>query len=130
MTSTITTQPPVARRQETITTIHDQQLIDEYAWLREKSNPEVIAFLEGENAYTRAVMRPTEELQAKLYTEMLSHIKETDVSVPFRYGDYFYYTRTEQGLQYPIHCRKHGSLEAEEQIMLDVNQLASGEPFM
>ncbi|MGC2398273.1 MAG: S9 family peptidase [Acidobacteriaceae bacterium] len=130
MTSTIVVQPPAARRQKTVTTIHDHHLVDDYAWLREKSNPEVIAFLEGENAYTRAVMKPTEELQARLYTEMLSHIKETDVSVPFRYGDYFYYTRTEQGLQYPIHCRKRGSLDTEEQIMLDVNQLAAGEPFM
>jgi oligopeptidase B len=130
MTSTIVAHPPVARRQEIVTTIHGHALVDDYAWLREKNSPEVIAFLEGENAYTRAVMKPTEDLQARLYAEMLTHIKETDVSVPFRFGEYFYYTRTEQGLQYPIHCRKRGSLEAEEQITLDVNHLAAGEPFM
>ena len=90
----------------------------------------MIAFLEQENAYTRAVMKPTEELQARLYAEMLSHIKETDVSVPFRYRDYFYYSRTEQGAQYPIYCRKRGSLDAPEEVMLDMNQMAAGESFL
>jgi oligopeptidase B len=130
MTSPIIVQPPIARRQETIHTIHGHRLADDYAWLREKTSPEVIAFLEQENAYTRAVMKPTEELQARLYAEMISHIKETDVSVPFRDGAYFYYSRTEQGAQYPIYCRKHGSLDAGEEIMLDMNQLAAGESFM
>jgi oligopeptidase B len=128
MTSTqpILVQPPIARRQETLTTIHGQRLTDDYGWLREKTNPEVIAFLEQENAYTAAVMKPTAELQASLYAEMLSHIKEDDVSVPFRDGDYFYYTRTEQGAQYPIYCRKPGSLEASEEVILDMNQMAAG----
>jgi oligopeptidase B len=130
MTSSIVVQPPIARRQQTVNTFHGHQLTDDYAWLREKTSPEVIAFLDQENAYTRAVMKPTQELQAKLYDEMLSHIKETDVSVPFRDKDYFYYSRTEQGAQYPIYCRKHGSLEAEEGVMLDMNQLAAGEAFM
>jgi oligopeptidase B len=130
MTSSIVVQPPIARRQQTVNTFHGHRLTDDYAWLREKTSPEVIAFLEQENAYTRAVMKPTEELQAKLYDEMLSHIKETDVSVPFRDKDYFYYSRTEQGAQYPIYCRKHGSLEATEEVMLDMNQLAAGEAFM
>ena len=130
MPSTTVVSPPIARRQETINTIHGHRLADDYAWLREKTSPEVIAFLEQENAYTRAVMKPTEELQATLYKEMISHIKETDVSVPFRAGAYFYYSRTEQGAQYPIYCRKHGSLEASEEIMLDMNQLAVGESFM
>jgi oligopeptidase B len=113
-----------------VNTFHGHRLTDDYAWLREKTSPEVIAFLEQENAYTRAVMKPTEDLQAKLYDEMLSHIKETDISVPFRDKDYFYYSRTEQGAQYPIYCRKHGSLEAEEEVILDMNQLAIGESFM
>src|ERR1700722_4255362 len=128
MTSTqpLVVQPPIARRQETATTIHGKRLTDEYGWLREKTNPEVIAFLEQENAYTAAVMKPTAELQASLYAEMISHIKEDDVSVPFRDGDYFYYTRTEQGAQYPIYCRKHGSLEASEEVILDMNQIATG----
>src|ERR1700677_1064511 len=123
-------RPPTARRQETSRTIHGRELTDEYAWLREKESPNVIAFLEQENAYTRAVMKPTEELQAKLYAEMLSHIKETDVSVPFRYKDYFYYSRTEQGAQYPIYCRKRGSLDAPEEVILDMNQMAAGESFL
>jgi oligopeptidase B len=130
MPSTTVVSPPIARRQETIHTLHGHRLADDYAWLREKTSPEVIAFLEQENAYTRAVMKPTEELQATLYKEMISHIKETDVSVPFRAGAYFYYSRTEQGAQYPIYCRKHGSLDASEEIMLDMNQLAVGESFM
>ena len=123
-------QPPAARRQETVTTLHGHRLIDEYAWLREKTSPEVLAFLEEENAYTRAVMKPTEALQEKLYAEMISHIKESDVSVPFRDGDFFYYSRTEQGAQYPIYCHKHGSLDADESIMLDMNQMAKGEGFL
>ncbi len=126
----MTLQPPIARKQETVTSLHGTQLPDDYAWLREKTSPEVIAYLEQENAYTRAVMKPTEELQAKLYTEMLSHIKETDVSVPFREGAYYYYSRTEQGAQYPIFCRKHGSLDTAEEIMLDMNELAAGGAFL
>ncbi len=130
MTSSIVAQPPAARRQSTVNTFHGHRLTDDYAWLREKTSPEVIAFLEQENAYTKAVMKPTEELQAKLYGEMLSHIKETDVLVPFRDKDYFYYSRTEEGAQYPIYCRKHGSLEGKEEVILDMNQLAVGEAFM
>jgi oligopeptidase B len=130
MTQQSTVQPPVARREPTVNNIHGHDLRDEYAWLRDKESPEVIAFLEQENAYTQAVMKPTEDLQASLYAEMVSHIKETDVSVPFRYRDYFYYSRTEQGAQYPIYCRKAGSLEAAEQVMLDLNQMAAGESFL
>jgi oligopeptidase B len=125
-----TIRPPTARRQENTRTIHGRELRDEYAWLREKDSPEVIAFLEQENAYTHAVMKPTEELQAKLYAEMVGHIKETDISVPFRDGDYFYYSRTEQGAQYPVYCRKRGSLDAGEEIMLDMNQMALGHDFL
>jgi oligopeptidase B len=76
------------------------------------------------------VMEPTEQLQADLYKEMLSHIKETDVSVPFRNRKYFYYTRTEEGAQYPIYCRKFGSLEADEMIMLNMNEMAQGQAFL
>ena len=126
----IVVQPPIARQQETENTIHGHRLVDKYAWLREKTSPEVIAFLEQENAYTNAIMKPTEELQAKLYAEMVSHIKESDVSVPFRDKDYFYYSRTEQAAQYPIYCRKHGSLDAAEEIILDMNQMAAGEGFL
>jgi oligopeptidase B len=130
MTQQSVVQPPLARRQPTVTTIHGYELADDYAWLREKDSPEVIAWLEQENAYTRAVMQPTEELQAKLYAEMISHIKETDVSVPFRYRDYLYYSRTEQGKQYPIYCRKYSGMEAAEETMLDMNQMAAGTDFL
>jgi oligopeptidase B len=123
-------RPPIARRQETKHTIHGRELTDDYAWLREKDNPEVTSILEQENAYTRAVMKPTEELQAKLYSEMVGHIKETDTSVPFRDGDHFYYSRTEQGAQYPVYCRKRGSLDASEEIMLDMNKMAQGLDFL
>jgi oligopeptidase B len=129
-TDQICVQPPVARRQETSTTLHGHRLIDEYAWLRDKASPEVISFLEQENAYTEAVMKPTAALQAKLYDEMVSHIKETDVSVPVPDKGYFYYTRTEQAAQYPIYCRKKGSLDNPEEVILDVNALAKGQPFM
>jgi oligopeptidase B len=126
----IVVQPPIARQQETATTIHGHRLVDHYAWLREKTSPEVIAFLEQENAYTSAIMQPTAELQAKLYAEMVGHIKESDVSVPFQDKAYFYYSRTEQAAQYPIYCRKHGSLDAPEEVMLDMNQMAAGEEFL
>lgn len=129
--STITRlTPPQARPQHTETTLHGHTLTDDYAWLRDKDSPETLAYLHAENDYTNAVLEPTAELQKTLYREMLSHIKETDISVPFRDGDYWYYTRTEEGLQYPIYCRKHVSLDAAETVILDVNQLAEGESFM
>ena len=122
--------PPVANRIHTENHIHGGTLVDDYRWLREKSNPEVAQYLETENAYTDAVMKPTEPLQKKLYDEMVSHIKETDVNVPYKDGDYFYYSRVEAGKQYPIFARKKASLDAAEQITLDVNALAQGEKFM
>ena len=102
--STVT--PPVARQEPTPTTLHGQTLEDDYRWMRDKSSPELIAYLTAENEYTTSVMAPTEDLQAKLYAEMLSHIKETDESVPYPHRGWFYYTRTVEGSQYPIHCRQ------------------------
>jgi oligopeptidase B len=128
--------PPVARRQPTSITLHGHTLHDDYAWLREKSSPEVIAYLNAENTYTESVMAPTAELQKKLYAEMLSHIQETDSSVPYRIDDWFFYTRTVEGLQYSLDCRKaadkNGKIndKAPEQIVLDVNKLAEGQAFM
>ncbi len=122
--------PPVANKIHTENHIHGGTLVDDYRWLREKSNPEVAQYLETENAYTDAIMKPTEPLQKKLYDEMVSHIKETDVNVPYKDGDYFYYSRVEAGKQYPIFARKKASLDAAEQITLDVNALAQGEKFM
>ena len=123
-------QPPATEKKPKITEINGDKLVDNYFWLREKSNPAVISHIEAENAYTDATMKPTEPLQAKLYTEILSHIKQTDENVPYRWGDYFYYSRTKEGLQYPIFCRKHLNLNAAEQIILDVNELAKGQKFM
>ena len=120
---------PMTEKKTKTTKIHDDTMIDEYFWLREKSNPQVIAHLEAENAYSEAVMKPTAPLQDKLYKEMVGHIKETDVNVPYRWGGYFYYTRTEQGKQYPISCRKKGSLDAKEEVVLDQNEMAKGLKF-
>jgi oligopeptidase B len=122
--------PPVAKKVPKTTEINGRELVDDYYWLRDKQNPEVAAYLQAENAYTDAVMKPTEGLQKKLYDEMLSRIKETDVEVPYKEGNYFYYTRTEAGKQYSIYCRKKGSLEAPEELLLDVNDLAKGQKFM
>jgi oligopeptidase B len=122
--------PPVAKKVPKTTEINGRELVDNYYWLRDKQNPEVAAYLQAENAYTDAVMKPTEGLQKKLYDEMLNRIKETDVEVPYKEGNYFYYTRTEAGKQYSIYCRKKGSLDAPEELLLDVNELAKGQKFM
>ncbi len=122
--------PPTAKRIRKTTEIHGDRLADDYAWMRERDNPEVRAYLEAENAHTGAVLAPLEGFRQALYKEMLGRIKETDLSVPYKNGDYFYYSRTVEGLQYPIHCRKRDSLESAEEITLDVNALAKGKPFM
>jgi oligopeptidase B len=109
--------------------LHGETRTDEYAWLRDKGDPRVIAHLEAENAHTTAVMKPTEALQETLYGEMLGRIKQTDLTVPYRKHGYYYYSRTEEGKQYPISCRKKGSLEAPEEVMLDGNERAAGQAF-
>ena len=123
-------KPPMAEKKSKTTNIHGETLVDDYFWLREKTNPAVLAHLKAEDAYTEAVMKPTAPLQDKLYNEMLSHIKQTDTNVPYRWGDYFYYSRTEEGKQYPIYCRKHGNVDAAEEVILDQNELAKGQKFM
>ena len=123
-------QPPMAEKKAKTTNIHGETLVDDYFWLREKTNPAVLAHLKAEDAYTDSVMKPTAALQDKLYNEMLSHIKQTDQSVPYRWGDYFYYTRTEEGKQYPTICRKRGNTDAPEEVVIDVNELAKGQKFM
>ncbi|HVC46675.1 MAG TPA: S9 family peptidase [Terracidiphilus sp.] len=133
-------QPPVARKLHTETTLHGVTLVDDYAWLRDKDNPEVLAYLEAENRYAEAETAALAPLRDELYQEMLSHIQQTDVSVPFRDGAWWYYTRTQEGLQYGIHCRKPapGPLtdaaiapapDAPEFILLDGNQLAQDHAF-
>jgi Protease II len=123
-------KPPSVEKKPHITKIHGDTLVDNYFWLREKKNPAVLAQLEAENAYTNAMMKDTEPLQARLYDELLGHVKQTDVNVPYRLGDFYYYSRTEEGKQYPIYARKKGSLDAPEEITLDLNELAKGLKFL
>jgi oligopeptidase B len=107
-------------------TVHGQTRTDDWAWLREKDDPRVRAYLEAENAHAKAVMAPTESFQDALYAEMLGRIQETDMDVPYRYGAWEYYTRTEQGKQYPIYCRRALAGDTREQVLLDLNVMADG----
>lgn len=125
-----TLTPPVAKRVEHREVRHGATVIDPYNWLREKANPEVIHYLEAENAYTEAMTRDIKPLEETLYKEMLGRIKQTDLSVPVRRGSHFYYSRTEEGKQYPIQCRRKGSMEAPEEVLLDLNELAKGLKFL
>ena len=122
--------PPIAKKGIHTSHIHGTTRSDDYFWLRDKSDPEVVAYLEAENAYAEAALQPFETLATELYDEMLSHIKQTDLSVPYRLGEYLYYSRTEEGKQYPILARKRGSNEAPEQITIDLNVLAEGHPYL
>ena len=123
-------QPPAAKKAPKVDVLHGERRLDDFYWLREKTNPEVIGYLEAENAYTAALMKPTEAFQEALYQEMLARIKQTDLSVPYRERGYFYYSRTEEGKQYAIYCRKKGNQDAPEKITLDLNELAKGQKFM
>ena len=122
-------EAPLASRAPRTTTVHGRTLTDDYGWLRDKDDPRVRAYLEAENAHTRAVMQSTEAFQESLYREMLARIKETDMGVPYRYGDYDYYSRTEAGKDYPIYCRRRRIERAAEQIILEMNALAEGHEF-
>lgn len=121
--------PPVAPIIPHEITQHGQTRVDNYFWMRDKTNPAVIDYLNAENAYVEAAMAHTAALQAQLYAEMRGRVKETDLAVPERRGDYFYYTRVEHGQEYPLYCRKHGSLEAAEELLLDQNALAAGHEY-
>jgi oligopeptidase B len=122
-------EAPVAKKQEKKLIQHGHERIDNYYWLNERSNPEVIAHLEAENAYANEMLKSTEVLQSKLFEEMKARISEDDKSVPYFLNGYFYYNRFEKGKEYPIHCRKKGTLETDELIMLDVNVLAEGKAY-
>jgi oligopeptidase B len=122
-------QPPSAKRIQKVDTLHGEILRDDYYWLRQKSNPEVRRYLEAENAYTEASLAHTAPLRDSIYREMVGRIKETDLTVPWRYQGYWYYSRTEKGKNYPIYCRKKGSLDAPEEVILDQNRLAEGKAF-
>ena len=116
--------PPIAPRVPHTVTLHGETLEDDYFWLRDKNDPRVAEYLAAEDAYAQAALASTSELQARLYQEMLARIKETDLSVPYRKGRYWYYARTEEGKQYPILARKVGALTSAEEIVLDLNALA------
>lgn len=122
-------KPPVAKKVPQSVTMFGDTRVDDYGWIRDKKSAETISYLEAENAYTDTVMKRTAKLQAKLYDEILSHIKQTDVNVPYRDGDYLYYSRTVEGKQYPIYARKRGA-DAPEQILLDLNKMAEGYKYM
>jgi len=122
-------QPPVAPRRSHATAFHGIARQDDWFWLRDREDPEVRRYLEAENAYTECVMAPVRALEDRLYREMVARIQETDLSVPERDDDWLYYHRTEEGKQYPIYCRRHGSMEAPEEILLDENVLAEGHAY-
>ena len=121
--------PPIAKKVPKSSTIHGDTRVDDYAWLRDKKNPEVIAYLQAENAYADAVMAPHESLRTRLYDEMLSRVKQTDASVPYRRGAWFYNSKTAAGKQYATIVRQK-TLDAPEELILDVNKLAEGKKFM
>lgn len=126
---TLSPPPPIAQVIPHTTTIHGQTRVDNYHWLRDRGRQDVIAYLEAENAYTQARTKQTRGLRERLYREMKGRIKETDLTVPTPIDDYYYYTRTFEGKQYRVHCRKRGSLDADEEVLLDQNELAEGSRY-
>ena len=121
--------PPVAKQRPVVTTLHGETRSDEYAYFRNRNDPETIPYLVAENKYTDAMMAHTEELQKKLYDEMLARIKEDDAGVPVKHGEWHYYSRTEKGKAYPIFARRRGSETAPEEVYFDQNQEAEGHAF-
>ncbi|HEX3235444.1 MAG TPA: S9 family peptidase [Gemmatimonadales bacterium] len=126
--------PPVARAAARVDTVHGEVRIDEYFWLRNREDPEVLAYLEAENRYTEAMMRHTEPLQERLFREMRGRIKETDLSVPERLDGWLYYSRTMEGAQYPMLCRRPAAEgdatdDGAEEVLLDQNPLAEGHAY-
>ncbi len=119
-------EAPLAKKEPKELTLHGDTRIDDYYWLRNREDSSVIAYLEAENAYRESIMKDTEELQSELYDEIVGRIKQTDMSVPYRLNGYYYYTRYEEGKEYPVYCRKKGSLDSDEEILLNVNEMAEG----
>jgi oligopeptidase B len=122
----ITMNPPVAKKIKKELVIHDHTRIDNYYWFNERENPEVRKYIEMENSYAKAVMNDTEKIQEKIYNEIIGRIKQSDETVPYFKKGYYYYTRYESGKEYPVYCRKKETLEAKEEIILDVNKMAKG----
>jgi oligopeptidase B len=123
-------KPPTVKKDPHKLELHGETRTDDFFWLKDKKNPDVIKYLEAENAYTAAMTKKTEAFRDALYKELLGRIKQTDRAVPARDRGYWYFSRTEEGKQYPIFCRKKGSLEANEEVILDANELAKGEKFL
>ncbi len=123
---THTTQPPTAKKIKKELTTHGHTRVDNYYWLNDRENPDVISYLEEENSYTEAMLKHTVEFQEQLFDEIVGRIKQTDESVPYKLNGYYYYTRYEQGKEYPIYCRKKENMEAGEEVMLNVNEMAEG----
>ena len=121
--------PPTAEKKPVELQIHGDVRIDDYFWLNERENPAVINYLEAENAYTESMLTETSGLQKRLVEEMKSRIKQDDVSAPYKHGEYYYYYRLEEGQEYPVYCRRKGSMNAGEEILLDVNKEAEGEAY-
>ncbi len=118
--------PPVAKKIPRELVLHGHTRVDEYYWLNQRENPEVIAYLQAENAYTDAVMKPAAALRETLYREMVGRMKQDDASVPYPENGYWYYTRFEKGKEYPVYCRRQGSMKGPEQVLLDGNRMAAG----
>src|SRR5690349_21831663 len=126
---TIPARAPVARVRAKVLEAHGDRRDDPYYWLRDRDDPEVSAYLTAENGYADAVMDGARELHETLYAEIVGRIQETDTSAPTLFKGWWSYTRTVEGLDYEIHCRRRGSMEAPEQVVLDGNQLARGHDY-
>ncbi len=122
--------PPRAERRPRTNNHHGEQLVDDYGWLRDREDPAVLAYLEAENQYGDAMLAPLAPLRETLYQEMLGRIKQTDLSVPYRDGGFWYYQRTEEGKQYPIYCRRVGAVDGVEEVVLDLNVLGAGHSYV
>ena len=120
---------PKAEKINTSLSIHNDERIDEYYWLKERDNPKVIDYLNAENSYRDKYMKDYQSLEKKLFEEIKSRIKEDDSSVPYFENGYFYYTRYETGKQYPIYCRKKENLDANEEILIDANKMSKGHDY-
>ncbi|MDD5696317.1 MAG: oligopeptidase B, partial [Bacteroidales bacterium] len=122
-------EPPIAEKTDQKLISHGHERIDPYYWMNQRDDPKVLDYLNAENAYAEAMMAHTKELQKQLYDEILSRIRQDDQSVPYKKEGYYYYTRFEQGKEYPVYCRKKYNLENPEEILLNVNEMAEGYEF-
>jgi oligopeptidase B len=122
-------KPPVAKKVPKSLVTHGQERIDNYYWLNDREDKKVIKYLKDENKYSDGMMAHTKDFQTSLFNEMVGRIKQTDLSVPYRVRGYWYYNRYEEGKEYPIYCRKQGSMDAKEEIMLNVNEMAKGSSY-